>query len=81
MAEGLSDVSGMHIEGSGHYRLRCRLPPVLAPGAFVVDVWLGTQYEDCDMREQVVSFTVEGALQGRPDRLVKLGLPWSVEQL
>ena len=84
LAEALSDVptsSGLDIGFPGRYRIRCVMPPVLTPGNFSVDVWLGTNYEDCDMRERVLSFSVEGAQQGRPDRLVKLSLPWEVERI
>ena len=81
LAEATNDVRDTDISQPGRYRLRCRLPPVLTPGTFTIDTWLGTAYEDFETRERVLSFSVEGADGGRPHRLMKLGLPWEVEML
>ena len=76
--EAHSDADNAPIGEPGRYRLRCPLPPVLAPGEYVVSVWLGTAYETMEMHESAVRLSIEGDDAGRPERLFKLGLPWDV---
>lgn len=65
----------------GTYQLRMSLPPVLPPGEYTLGAWLGTSYEEFERLEHAVSFLVEGSDGGSPDRLLRLGLPWTSELL
>lgn len=78
--EALSDGGTTRLGTVGLHRVRCHLPAVLTPGEYVVGLWLGSPHEDLEERESVLTFSVEGDVGGRPDRLVKLGLDWSVER-
>ena len=53
------------------------LPPVLPPGEYTLGAWLGTNYEELERHDHVVAFTVEGSDNGVPNRLMRLGLPWT----
>ena len=76
--EAHSDATTAPIDKPGRYRLRCPLPPVLAPGEYVIGVWLGTAYETLEMHEAAARVSIEGDESGRPKRLFKLGMPWEV---
>jgi ABC-type polysaccharide/polyol phosphate transport system ATPase subunit len=76
--EAHSDADNPPIGQPGTYRLRCPLPAVLAPGDYVVGVWLGTAYETIEMHSNAVQLSIDGDDAGRPERLFKLGLPWEV---
>jgi hypothetical protein len=77
LEEMASDTMEAPLSRPGRYRLRCELPPVLTPGEFVISVWLGTAYENLEMHEDVIAFTVEGDDLGRQRRLIKLASQWS----
>jgi ABC-2 type transport system ATP-binding protein/lipopolysaccharide transport system ATP-binding protein len=64
----------------GRHRLRCRLPPVLAPGEYVLSTWLGTQYEEVERIEGALFLTVEGDSDGR-HRLIRFPAAWQVDRL
>ena len=64
----------------GRYTARLRVPPVLNVGDYNVGVWIGTQYETFAWEDQAVSFRLEGATQNRPERVMQLGLRWSVQR-
>ena len=78
--EMLGDATPGAIGEPGRYRVRCRLPPILTPGEYTVSVWLGTAYENLELHEDVVSFSVEGDDLGRLRRLVKIGTRWDVDR-
>ncbi len=63
----------------GAYRLKCPLPPILSVGDYSLSLWLGSAYEAGEIYEQVLTFRVDGVDSKR--RVIKLGLPWGVEQL
>lgn len=79
LLEALSDTSAFDLGRPGRHRLRCALPPILTPGDFVLDVFLGTAYEQIDVRERVGRISIEGVDHDRANRLLKLDLPWSVD--
>ncbi len=79
--EALSDRVSGAMPSPGRYRLRCRLPPILTPGDYVISIWLGTTYENMEQHDAVVAFSVEGDDLGRLHRLVKLGTDWTTERL
>jgi hypothetical protein len=80
LGEALSDAGIPDIGAPGRYRVRSRLDPVLAPGRYSIDVWLGNAYDDYEWRTNVFTFSVEGSDIARP-RLVRLGVGWDVEKL
>jgi ABC-type polysaccharide/polyol phosphate transport system ATPase subunit len=80
LEEMASDRLDAAMPAPGRYRLHCELPPVLTPGEYVISIWLGTSYENMELHEAVVAFSVEGDDLGRMQRLVKLGVDWRVER-
>ena len=78
LEEYISDGPAPSIFNVGRYRIRCSIPPVLAPGQFTVGLILGTHYDTIEAHENVVAFEVEGDDLGR-SRLFKLGLEWRAE--
>lgn len=76
--EALSDYGPHSFNSAGEYMARLTIPPLLNSGDYVVGVWLGTDYDQFAWVEQAVSFHLEGTTNGRPDRVVQLGLPWEV---
>lgn len=79
--EALSDRIEAAMPTSGHYRLKCELPPILTPGEYVISVWLGTSYESLEQHDAVFAFSIEGDDLGRPQRLVKIGSDWKTERI
>ncbi len=79
--EYISQQGDLSLTEEGTYRLRCALPPVLPPGEYTLGVWLGTAYEEFERHERALTFTVEGDDGGSPQRLIRLGLPWTVERI
>ncbi|MGH9270913.1 MAG: ABC transporter ATP-binding protein [Ilumatobacteraceae bacterium] len=79
--ELLSDGELVDISALGTYRLRLTLPPILTPGEYSIGLWLGTAYEELEFLENVLAITIEGDEAGRPNRLVKIGAPWTVARL
>jgi hypothetical protein len=68
----------------GEYEATITLPPLLAPGEYVLGAWLGTRNEDFS-NDELLSFQ----LAPRPDdlqasvernRLVALDVEWSVRR-
>jgi ABC-type polysaccharide/polyol phosphate transport system ATPase subunit len=80
LEEMLGDATPGAISEPGRYRVRCELPPILTPGDYAVSVWFGTAYENLELHEDVVSFSVEGDDLGRLRRLVKIGTRWDVDR-
>lgn len=76
--EALSDHGSPRI-GAGTSRLQLTVPPVLNVGDFTLGLWFGTAHEDLLDEAVVTSFTVHGSTRNRPDRVVVLGLPMTVE--
>jgi hypothetical protein len=81
LEEMLGDAVAGSIATPGRYRVRCELPPILTPGEYVLSVWFGTAYENLELHEDVIGFTVEGDDLGRLRRLVKIGARWDVERV
>lgn len=75
--ESLQDGDAPTFDTAGTYRVRCGVPPVLTPGEYHLNIWLGTSYEQFQWHERVLSFKVEGDDQQR-QRRVRLGVPWQV---
>lgn len=76
--EALADQSPSPLESLGEYVARLKVPPLLNAGDYVVGIWLGTDFETYAWVEEAVSLRLEGAVNGRPDRVVQLRLPWDV---
>ena len=79
--EALSDVEVGALSRPGRYRVRCHLPPILAPGEYTISVGLGSAYEWIDQHENIVAFTVDGDDLGRVRRLVRLAAEWQAIRL
>ena len=77
--EALSDQGAEGLR-PGRRRLVLDVPPVLNVGDYTVGVWVGTAIDDVLTEPTAVSFTLLGAQRGRPDRVVVLGLPFSVSE-
>jgi len=77
LEEYVSEGPPIDLSEPGTHVVRVALPPVLAPGDYSLGAWLGTAYEEIERLESLTSFRVEGSDNGCPDRLVRLGLPWS----
>jgi ABC-type polysaccharide/polyol phosphate transport system ATPase subunit len=84
--EDWSDTRGASdpVLAPGEYEATATLPPLFAPGEYVLGVWMGTRDEDFANNE-ILSFQ----LAPRPDdrqaalertRLIALGLEWSVQR-
>jgi ABC-type polysaccharide/polyol phosphate transport system ATPase subunit len=70
----------LDLSGPGHYVLSLELPAVLPPGDYSIGVWLGTKYEEFERHEFAVAFSVDGDDGDAPQRLMRLGLPWTVQR-
>jgi ABC-2 type transport system ATP-binding protein/lipopolysaccharide transport system ATP-binding protein len=64
--------------GVGRFTVRMQVPPVLNVGNFSIGVWMGTGFEELFWRDGVVVFRLEGDTQARTERLLQLGVPWSI---
>ncbi len=78
--ELLSDTSDMRLP-VGDYRAEVSVPALLNAGDYTAGVWLGTQHEDFVDQPVVAPFSVHGSDQNRSERLLVLGLPFSVRRL
>ncbi len=78
--EGLADTGCHDISTPGVYRVRAHVPDLLAPGEYVISLWLGTQLEDFAKHEHVLAFTVDGDVVDRPRRRIRLGTEWETSQ-
>jgi ABC-type polysaccharide/polyol phosphate transport system ATPase subunit len=77
--EALSDSGQAGQFELGRHRWRCPVPPIFAPGEYVVGVWLGTAYETMQFDDSVLSFSIEGDDAGRPSRLLRFGNRWELD--
>ena len=75
--EAWSDAGGPI--GEGRFTARMTVPPVLNVGNFSVGVWMGSGFEQLFWRDELVVFRLEGDTQARTERLLQLGVPWSME--
>jgi ABC-2 type transport system ATP-binding protein/lipopolysaccharide transport system ATP-binding protein len=65
----------------GEYVARVVIPPLLNVGEYTVAFWLGSAYEDLAYVEDALTFRLEGATMGRPDRIVQMHLDWDVARV
>jgi len=78
--ELLSDTTLMRLP-VGNYRAKLVVPPLLNVGDYTAGIWFGTQYEDFIDQPVVASFTVQGSVSYRSERLLVLSLPLVVQPL
>jgi ABC-type polysaccharide/polyol phosphate transport system ATPase subunit len=79
--ESLSEVGGRTrdlLNVAGRYMVSLTLPPLLMPGEYVVNVWLGTAYETFVWETSAGWLRLEGSHRGRPDRLISSQGTWTV---
>ncbi len=62
----------------GAYKVSLTLPPLLMPGEYSVNVWIGTNYETLVWEHGAGRLRLEGSHQARPDRLIAAQGSWSV---
>jgi ABC-type polysaccharide/polyol phosphate transport system ATPase subunit len=83
--ESLSDTwasgSTNLLTGPGHYAVSLTLPPLLMPGEYAVNVWVGTVYETFIWEHRAARLRLEGGHQYRPDRLISSQGSWAVTAL
>jgi ABC-2 type transport system ATP-binding protein/lipopolysaccharide transport system ATP-binding protein len=79
VSELWSDVEGDRRAPAGVVEARIRIPPILNVGSYSVGVYFGTGYEDLIDASELVRFRLEGPLTDRPNRVVRLAVPWTVE--
>ena len=83
--ESLSDTSATGTTGllnaPGQYAVSLSLPPLLMPGEYVVNVWIGTTYETFVWEHSAGWLRLEGSHKGRPDRLISSQGTWTVTTL
>jgi ABC-2 type transport system ATP-binding protein/lipopolysaccharide transport system ATP-binding protein len=78
--ELLSDTNAARLPAD-RYRASLSVPPVLNVGDFSVGVWFGTRHEEFLAEPVAASFTLHGSDLQRPERVLVLNLPFSVERL
>jgi len=80
--ESLSDTSPAGtvdlLNAPGHYTISLTLPPLLMPGEYPVNVWMGTPYETLVWEHSAARLLLEGSHQDRPDRLISSQGAWTV---
>ena len=76
--EYIVESQGLDLSAPGTYQLTLTLPPVLPPGEYSLGAWLGNSYEELEQLPHALTFTVDGSDGGCPQRLMRLGLPWSM---
>ena len=82
--ESLSDAgSGTTavLNAAGRYTVSLTLPPLLMPGEYAVNVWIGTTYETFVWEHSAGWLRLEGGHRGRPDRLISSQGTWAVTTL
>ena len=82
--ESLSDAgSGTTavLSAAGRYTVSLTLPPLLMPGEYAVNVWIGTTYETFVWEHSAGWLRLEGGHRGRPDRLISSQGTWAVTTL
>ena len=62
----------------GRHRVSLTLPPLLMPGEYLVNVWIGTTYETLVWEHSAARLRLEGSSQARPDRLLAAQGSWAV---
>ena len=77
--EGLSDQQTSRFP-VGRHEVTMEVPAVLNVGDHTVGVWIGTQNEDAVHEPAAAAFTLHGNARDRPDRVVVLGLPFTVSR-
>jgi ABC-2 type transport system ATP-binding protein/lipopolysaccharide transport system ATP-binding protein len=78
--ELLSDRSAARLS-PGSYRVSLALPPLLNIGGYTAGVWVGTPYEELFDLPTAAPFTIHGSDLQRPERILVLNLPLTVERL
>jgi ABC-2 type transport system ATP-binding protein/lipopolysaccharide transport system ATP-binding protein len=85
--EGLNDIGWQQLPAGewGRYEVALRVPPVLSPGTYQVQLWFGTAYERF-FREQVLRFEMRPrhddlAESVSRDRLIQSEVEWTLETL
>ena len=78
--ELVSDSGGGRL-GVGAQRATLVVPPLLNVGGFTVGVWLGTSHEEFLYEPTAARFVLHGSDQDRPERLLAMNLPISVDRL
>jgi hypothetical protein len=74
--EAWSDTSEDRPSAAGRYHVRMGVPAVLNAGSYSVGIWCGTSFEQYVDEPSAATFSLEGSVMDRPDRLVVLELPW-----
>jgi ABC-type polysaccharide/polyol phosphate transport system ATPase subunit len=78
LEEALSDGPPVDL-GPGEYTAKLTIPSLLNVGDYVVGAWVGTDFEQFFWMDNVASIHLEGSANGRPDRVVQLGLRWQID--
>ncbi|MGK5169808.1 ABC transporter ATP-binding protein [Geodermatophilus sp. CPCC 205761] len=78
--EALRDHGVTRLE-PGLHRAELEVPPILNVGEYTLGLWIGTSTENLIHEPTALSFTLSGNGIDRPDRLLALGLPFSVHRL
>jgi ABC-2 type transport system ATP-binding protein/lipopolysaccharide transport system ATP-binding protein len=81
IAETLSDTQQQQRFLPGRYEVVLEVPPVLPPGDYTVEVWLGTPHEDVHHEPAALTFTVNGEEPPDRNRSVALGIPLGLTRL
>ncbi len=63
----------------GEFVVRVVIPPVLAVDEYVAGFWMGSRYEEMFYEDDVLRFRLDGRDHGRPNRVIDLGLDWSLQ--
>jgi ABC-2 type transport system ATP-binding protein/lipopolysaccharide transport system ATP-binding protein len=66
----------------GRYRARLTVPPLLRAGEYSVSVWAGSAYDDALVwEEHALTFRLLGNPGDHSNRVLDLGLPFTVDRL
>ncbi len=74
--EAWSDTVEVRPDGPGRFTAWVTVPPMLNVGDYSVGVWIGFGDEELLHAEGAATFSLDGNVRGRPDRIVELNLPW-----
>ena len=85
--EGYDGAGAVRLDVPGRYRVRCRLPAILAPEEYQIGLWLGTPQREIEELYHVLGFRVDGS-DGRDGsdseesrRLIRLAPEWRVTRV
>ncbi len=81
--EALSDAvpaARSPLAAPGRHQVELTLPPLLMPGEYVVNVWIGTTYETLVWEHGAARLRLEGSHQARPDRLIAAQGRWTLHE-